>query len=164
MTAKQKRFAKEYLVDLCAAKAACRAGYSPKVARQEGCKLLRKLEVSQAIAAAAAKIDAKLEISTERIREELARIAFTPLPVLVQGGRLVIPDTDHLTPAQRAVIAEVSETVNGIKIRAHDKLKALELLGKTEGMYVDRVEHEGEYQGPLIQIMPPVGSPTPPAT
>ena len=36
LTAKQKRFVEEYLIDLNATQAAIRAGYSPKTAEQIG--------------------------------------------------------------------------------------------------------------------------------
>ena len=42
MTAKQKRFCDEYLIDLNATQAAIRAGYSEKNARNIGCENLAK--------------------------------------------------------------------------------------------------------------------------
>jgi hypothetical protein len=49
LTAKQKRFIEEYLIDLNATKAAVRAGYSAKTAAEIGRQNLRKLEIAAAI-------------------------------------------------------------------------------------------------------------------
>ena len=49
MTNKQKAFISEYLVDLCATKAAIRAGYSTKRADAIGHENLRKPEIKAAI-------------------------------------------------------------------------------------------------------------------
>ena len=45
MTKKQKRFVEEYLIDLNAAQAAIRAGYSPKAAYSIGSENLRYARV-----------------------------------------------------------------------------------------------------------------------
>ena len=82
MTAKQTRFVEEYLVDLCAAGAARRAGYSERTARTIGAENLTKPDIAAAIGAghrAAAKRAAALPpYPTERA--PLNRIS-------VPGGR-----------------------------------------------------------------------------
>ncbi len=52
LTAKQQRFVEEYLIDLNATQAACRAGYSRSSARQIGPENLSKPVIAAAIAAA----------------------------------------------------------------------------------------------------------------
>ena len=49
LTDKQKRFVEEYLVDLNATQAAIRAGYSEQTAYSIGQRLLKKVEVQEAI-------------------------------------------------------------------------------------------------------------------
>lgn len=49
LTVKQELFCNEYLIDLNATQAAIRAGYSPKVARQIGAKLLSKVYIFEKI-------------------------------------------------------------------------------------------------------------------
>jgi hypothetical protein len=51
LTAKQRRFVDEYLVDLNATQAAIRAGYSAKTAYSQAERLLRNVEVAEATAA-----------------------------------------------------------------------------------------------------------------
>jgi phage terminase small subunit len=55
LTPKQARFVEEYLVDLNAKQAAIRAGYSPKTAEVQGCRLLRNVQVAAAIQRAQAE-------------------------------------------------------------------------------------------------------------
>ncbi len=50
LTAKQKRFCQEYVVDLNATQAAIRAGYSAKTANEQGCRLLANVSVKAHIA------------------------------------------------------------------------------------------------------------------
>ena len=52
LTPKQNRFVEEYLIDLCATRAAVRAGYSEKTARQIGSENLSKPAIQEAIAEA----------------------------------------------------------------------------------------------------------------
>lgn len=49
LTAKQKKFCDEYLIDLNATQAAIRAGYSVKRASEVGYQLLQKTTVKHAI-------------------------------------------------------------------------------------------------------------------
>ena len=64
------------------------------------------------------------------------------------GGRsgleLCCVQQEALTPEQQAAVAEISETVtqNGgtVRIKLHDKIGALEKIGKHLGMYRDIVE------------------------
>jgi phage terminase small subunit len=55
LTAKQQRFADEYLIDLNATQAAIRAGYSPNTAEQKGYKPVQKSSVSDTISRANAE-------------------------------------------------------------------------------------------------------------
>ena len=76
VTAKQKRFVEEYLLDLNATQAAIRAGYSPDTAREIGCENLTKPDISRAIAKAMAERSRRTGINQDRVVRELAKIAF----------------------------------------------------------------------------------------
>ena len=67
MTPKQKRFVKEYLVDLNATRAAISAGYSENTAESAGSRLLRNVNVKAEIDKRAQKLTEKLEITTEYV-------------------------------------------------------------------------------------------------
>jgi phage terminase small subunit len=61
--------------------------------------------------------------------------------------------SDDLTDDEAAIVSEVSETRSesggNIKVKRFDKLKALELLGKHLGMYVDKREITGPNGAPI---------------
>ena len=75
LTEKQKRFVQEYLVDLNATAAAKRAGYSEKSASRIAVELLNKTQVSAEIQKQQAKRQKRVEITQEKVLEELAAIA-----------------------------------------------------------------------------------------
>src|SRR3954468_17583516 len=79
---KQQRFIQEYLIDLNATQAAIRAGYSTKGASTQGERLLRNGEIAAAVQTGQNRQFAALEISAERVKLELARLAFFDVAAL----------------------------------------------------------------------------------
>ena len=71
---RRTRFIKEYILDHNATQAAIRAGYSEKSANVTGCRLLADANVRSAIEKSQSKIDAKLDVTVERVTLELARL------------------------------------------------------------------------------------------
>ena len=67
LTAKQKRFVAEYLIDLNATQAAIRAGYAEKSASVEGARLLANAKVAVAVAAAQAERSERTEITQDYV-------------------------------------------------------------------------------------------------
>lgn len=86
LTPKQERFVAEYLIDLNATQAAIRAGYSARTAYSQGQRLLKHVEVAAAIAALQAKRVASTDITFERVREELRRVAMANTRDVVRWG------------------------------------------------------------------------------
>lgn len=62
MTPKQEAFVREYLIDLNATQAAIRAGYSEATAYSQGQRMLKNVEVANALAAATQARAEKCEI------------------------------------------------------------------------------------------------------
>lgn len=158
LTAKQKRFVEEYLIDLNATQAAIRAGYSPKTAEQEGYKLVQKSSVSEEISKAIAERSKRTGISQDRVIQELARIAFVnPQKVIQTSNASVRQDISEDDAACiQAVKVKMSESKNGSscerEVRLNDKLKALELLGKHLGMFKDKVEVDGSLKAETSKL------------
>lgn len=76
LTMMRQNFVHEYLVDLNATQAAIRAGYSPKTAYSMGQQLLKNIEIKAAIQAERAKLQARTEITQDRVVQEIAENAF----------------------------------------------------------------------------------------
>ena len=77
------------------------------------------------------------KVDPNRVVEELAAIGFAKATdfVSVEDGALVIRSTAELSKTDRAAIASVESTSNGIRLKLYDKMKALELLGKYMGLF-----------------------------
>ena len=142
---KQAAFVAEYLIDLNATQAAIRAGYSEKSAARISVELLNKTQVRKAIEKAQAKRTERTEITADRVVTELAKIAFADPRDLMEWGPngVMLKDSSTLTEEQAASVAEVAEGNGGtLRLKKHDKVKALELLGRHIGMFRDKVETE----------------------
>ena len=141
LTAKQKKFVEEYLIDLNATQAAIRAGYSTESAKEIGCENLTKPNVKAEIDKAIAERSRRTGINQDRVLRELAKIAFVnPGDVINLNQATVKSDAKE---EDLAAIASVKikniQTEDGEiterEIKLCDKLKALDLLGKHLGIY-----------------------------
>lgn len=157
LTPKQARFVSEYLIDLNAAAAAVRAGYSEKTARVIGPENLSKPAVAAAIQAAQKKREQRTEITQDRVLQELARIAFFDLRKLYRADGSLKP-MHELDDDAAAVLAgvDVVEMAGGMKVtedgevshtplytkkaKIPDKVAALGLAMRHLGMLTDRAE------------------------
>ena len=104
------------------------------------------------------KAAAANEVTQERIVKELARIAFgNKRAVMTWGpGGVALRDSVDLTDDEAAMVAEVQETItqagSSLKMKTHDKVKALELLGKHVGMFSEKVQVSGSGGGPIQTV------------
>lgn len=144
LTPKQKRFAAEYLTDLNATQAALRAGYSPRTARVIGGENLLKPAIAAAIAAGMKRMEERTEVTQERVIAELARVAFSDLRrVMGPDGSLRKPqewdhDTAGAIASMECVTRGPEEAVEYVhKVKAWDKMAALEKLGRHVGLWKD---------------------------
>jgi phage terminase small subunit len=151
LTDKQARFIAEYLVDLNAAAAARRAGYSAATADAIGWENLRKPEIAAAIAAGKAAQIADAGLTAARVLEELRRLAFVNVRDYFDGGTGEAKHPHQLTAEQGACLAgfEVlkrnlfiddghTDTIH--KFKLWDKVKALELLAKHFALLVEQID------------------------
>lgn len=158
--AKQRhmRFAKEYVsngFNATEAYLSVYPGATRKSAYTAGTMLLNRPLVKKIIKDAQDKAMSKLEVTTERIMQELARIALVDIGDLLNedGGLRKISDIPE--DARRALagleIVELYEKADGEKLSVGDikkiklegKTRALELLGKCHGMFTDNVNLSG---------------------
>jgi phage terminase small subunit len=160
LTVKQKLFTAEYLTDLNATKAAERAGYSKKTAKAQGARLLTNVDISAEIARVQEKRFQRLGITDDAVLQELAKIAFANMMdyITVDPNGATCVDLSRLTRDQAAAISEITidksverigtasggrgafERIRRVKFRLHDKLAALETLGRHLKLFTDKVE------------------------
>ena len=178
LTAKQKRFCDEYLIDLNATQAAIRAGYSEKTANEQGARLLAKVSVQKYIQERKQDRVERTEITQDMVLRELAIIAFSNaadyasviekdamvevegnmVPVLDDEGnhvkyRTVEPVlTEELTDAQKRALSVIKKGRDGFEVKPYDKVRALELLGKHLGMWTEKVEVGGQLNNPMAGL------------
>lgn len=135
LTPKQRAFVAEYLVDLNGAAAARRAGYSAKNADNIASELLGKTQVREALAAAMEERSKRVEIDADYVLTNLLEIVercMQRAPVMHRGKQV--------------------EDEEGRGVWCFDgknAIKALELLGKHKGMWIEKQELTGADGGPL---------------
>lgn len=141
LTARQQVFVEEYLVDLNATQAAIRAGYSNRTATEMGYENLTKPHVAAAIAAKMAERSARVQLEADTVLRQIKSILTSDIRNYLEygPGHVALKPSSGLTSEQAACIAEVSETVsqtgNRVRLKFHDKLKALDMASRHLGLY-----------------------------
>jgi len=77
----QRKFVKAYLETGNATKSAIAAGYSKNTAESQGSRLLKNVKIKQALLKPLAQAADKLDITAEKVVEELARVAFADVKI-----------------------------------------------------------------------------------
>lgn len=127
LTAKQKRFCDEYLIDLNATQAAIRAGYSERTAYRTGADNLRKHQVQKYIHGRMAEKEKQLIADQDEVLRYLTQV----LRGESVSEEIVVEGTGDGRSKARSV-----ET----RPATRDRIKAAELLGKRYGLYTDRID------------------------
>lgn len=140
LTNRQKKFIKFYNVEANATKAAIKAGYSKKTAYSSGQRLLKNVEVQNALQKKAEQLNEKLDISKERILREWALLAYSNIVDVVDasGQNVSLKDLSKLPEDVQRTVQSVSEGKFGVSIKLHDKKAGLEALSKHMQLWVDR--------------------------
>jgi len=127
--------------------AATIAGYAKP--GQAGHRLLKNVNIAKRIEKAQAKRSERTQVTVDKVVTELAKIGFANADDYFTWGErgVRLKNSEELTRDQKAAVGEVSETTTKeggtIRIKLHDKLAALEKLGKHLGMFIERTEHSG---------------------
>lgn len=130
LTARQMRFVDEYLKDLNATQAAIRAGYKATTAvAANAARLLKNDKVQEAIEARKQTRVERVELEQDWVVNELRKVAQKCLPVEDDDGKPI------------ANIVNVG-------------VKALELLGRHQGIFIDKREITGKDGKDLVPDAP----------
>ena len=128
----EEQFCQHYIADFNATRAASDAGYSADSAHTLGWRLLQKVEVQQRISELIAELTKESHITARRVLLEYARIAFADIlnVISIEGNVVAVKNSSEWTPEDASAVAEVSQTTSGIRVKLHDKMKALEVLAE----------------------------------
>ena len=145
LTAKQKAFCEEYIIDLNATQAAIRAGYSKKTSTVTACENLTKPNIQEYISLLKGNREERTKITQDMVVKELAKVAFGDI-------KNIFDDNDNLLPIHK-LDNSTSATLSSIKVRrergqdgqesldtieeykTYDKMKALDMLGRHLGIF-----------------------------
>lgn len=166
LTEKQKMFCLEYLKDLNGTQAAIRAGYSAKTANRIASENLSKPVVISFLRGSMDKRVVRCEITADMVLKEYAKVAFIDIrEFYTESGQLKSPH--ELSDAAAASLSgiDVDEiwgydmlTEGNIKqgetkkIKMHNKLAALDALGKHIGLFKADNEQQKQITTPQINV------------
>ena len=114
LTQKQERFCREYVVDLNATQAAIRAGYAPKNANVNSSRMLANDNIKRFIAGLSREKNDALDLKVEDTLREISGMAFA-----------------------------APSGFDELRMNAKDKLKALEMLAKHQGLFTAADDGKG---------------------
>ena len=141
---KMKLFVASYAITRNATQAAITAGYKETSARDRGSRLLKHPKIQIALGRRSSKIMRKLEITVDKIAEEISFLAFSNIRDCYDEIGNLLPI--HKLPREvAAAITEVTESIDKmgnrvVRYKMDGKTKNLELLGRYHQMFVDKVE------------------------
>ncbi len=155
LTPKQAIFYGEYIKDFNGTRAALAIGVSEKSAAVFAARMLRNDKVAAAIEAWKERQQQRLEITAERVLDELRKLATFDSRNLYdkQGNRIPVHLLDDVTAAAVAAVEdETTETIvedrktvrRNQRIKMADKGQNLERLGRYFKLFTDRLEHDGK--------------------
>ena len=155
---RRTRFVKEYLLDQNATRAAIAAGYAEKSAHVTGNRLLSDDKIRARVESENSKLNAKADITVERVKMELARLAFYDPREFWNEDGTAKPLNEISVDARRAIAGmEVVELFTGNgeqrnragylkKFKLADKGANLERLGRHLQMFPTKVEISGNIE------------------
>jgi len=150
----QERFCHEYIIDLNATQAAIRASYSEHTARQQGSKLLSKVNVQELVYKLNQERLKATKIDSNFVLEELHKIANTDVSDMFDEEGVLLPIKQMPKAITKTIQSfEVEEshesdpdtgetiaTSKTIKVKLWSKDKSLENLGKHLKLFTDKME------------------------
>lgn len=160
LTNRKYLFCINYLKDYNATQAAIQAKYSAKTAGQAATRLLKNVQIQQALAELKNEISQKVELTVERILLELMRIAFADLTQVFDEAGNIKPWEEIPEDVRRCITGiDVQElyadkqpigTIKRVKFAS--KEKALELLGKYKDMFVEKLQVDDKREKAYLTI------------
>lgn len=138
-----RTFAQEYIINFNGTEAAIKAGYSEKTASSQASRLLTHAKVQEFIQEYIKGREKRTEITGDMVIQELAKIAFVDVKNIYDdnGDLLPIPNLpSEITSAISTFKTRKENQGNSDydiieEYKMHDKMRALEMLGKHTGIF-----------------------------
>jgi phage terminase small subunit len=145
LSAKQKRFCEEYLVDMNGTQAAIRAGYAPKAARIQAVQVLSIEKVQNYLQKLKNEQSKRTGITADLVLKELAAVGFSKITDVLDIDDEDVPLKKNISnkakSAIQAITSNKKRTEFGvdrtISVKMHNKIGALEKLGTHFGLFND---------------------------
>ena len=170
---KHERFCQEYVVKLVVADA-YKIAYpkaSQLTAEQNGSKLLKNVKVVGRIAHLQAKLSDASGVTAEMLMEELKKIGFSNIDDYLRiddEGNVLGKDFKAIDPSKLAAIESIKQTINitsnkrgdrdyetrNFQFKLHDKLGAIEKMGKHIGFFGKDNEQRQQAPQTLVIVRP----------
>lgn len=136
LTARQRKFCEEYLVDFNSTRAATAAGYAERSAAVSGVRLLKNRKIQDQLGDVVERSLGLSQIQAAEVISMITRMASVdPLDIFDDTGALK-PLSD-IPKAARQCISGVSHGPHGVSVKLEGRLKALELMGKYLKLWTD---------------------------
>ena len=163
LTVRQERFVHEYLVDGNGSAAAIRAGYTPNRAEATASRLLTNGKVSRRLEILKAAQLERVDFDADTVLRELATLSTVTIAEFIDDEGYLRTDLKNISKEALACVAEVmQETVTRpdgssqtrVKLRLHDRIKALNLVGKHRSVqaFVERVEFSSSLSDRMAEL------------
>jgi phage terminase small subunit len=168
LTIKQEKYAQGLFAGLSQREAYKQAydcsNMTDKSIDEKACELANNVKVASRLQELTNELKERNMITVERVLAELAKVGFAngsdfarviektymePIPgekgeettyKEVKYKAVEVIPTEQLDNDKLAAIAGIKSTRDGIEVKTNDKIKALELMGKHLGMFVEKVE------------------------
>lgn len=144
-------FCDHYLVSFSRKSSLIRAGYSANRANQKAWELLQRPRVRKYLEHLKALRADRTGIGQDEVIKEMAKIAFVDMGDFIEyeDGYLRVVDFDEMPYTDVIKTIKIKDNYHpktGLRVsqttelQLHDKAKALELMGKHTGAFVERVD------------------------
>jgi len=163
LSKKQKMFVEYYLQTWNATQAAIKAGYSKRSAAVIGSQNLTKVYIAKEIQRRVDEVcmssDEALKLLSDQARGDFADLAeittagfeFNLMEKDEEGNVVINPNTKLVKKIKQKVTTYLSKSKDGddrevidTELELYSAQRALELIGKAHGLFIDKVKQEGE--------------------
>lgn len=139
LSRKRKVFIEEYLQCWNATQAAIKAGYSKKGAAVTGHRLLINANISAIIKERVNEIVMSADEALSLLSDQ-ARASLDDCMDIEEGGKVKLNFLKAKEKGKLSLIKSITPTASGLKVELYSSQRALELIGKAHGMFVDKVD------------------------